>query len=77
MDKKNEDVAMVAQIDKTSVFQEGTVGLCYPALARVRRLTLPNSSSVQSEPDITTQMQSCMLRIAFEALWQAHMFRRF
>lgn len=24
MDKKNEDVAMVAQIDKTSVFQEGT-----------------------------------------------------
>jgi hypothetical protein len=24
MDKKHEDVAMVAQIDKTSVFQEGT-----------------------------------------------------
>ena len=25
MDKKHEDVALVAQIDKTSVFQEGTV----------------------------------------------------
>jgi hypothetical protein len=32
MDKKNEDNAMVAQIDKTSVFQEGTTTLD-PAVA--------------------------------------------
>jgi hypothetical protein len=65
MDKKHEDVGGVAQIDKTSVFQEGTA--TRTALKRrwgglaAWKLTLQPSASIQPEPSITTEMQSGML----------------
>jgi hypothetical protein len=64
MDKKHEDAGGVAQIDKTSVFQEGRKplvhlnkwwGICW----HDGKLTAL-STRVQSEPYITTEMQSGM-----------------
>ena len=64
MDKKHEDVASVAQIDKTSVFQEGMAATCpqklcgheYICLASEHWLTFWYSASLQSEPYIATEM---------------------
>jgi hypothetical protein len=39
MDKKHEDVAMVAQIDKTSVFQEGTLSMAQATEGQLRQQT--------------------------------------
>jgi len=54
MDKKHEDAGGVAQIDKTSVFQEGRAP---PACARGWRGTLTlSSTSIQPEPHLAQEM---------------------
>lgn len=45
MDKKHEDVAMVAQIDKTSVFQEGIVALVPTAGGELLNIWLKGSNA--------------------------------
>jgi hypothetical protein len=51
MDKKHEDVAMVAQIDKTSVFQEGTLPTTSAVEGQLQRLE-------ESPADIPIQRES-------------------
>lgn len=68
MDKKHEDVGGVAQIDKTSVFQEGTATHVHSllwscgVLLAVWELTLACSASLQPKSRLTTEMQSGMLQ---------------
>lgn len=66
MDKKHEDVSMVAQIDKTSVFQEGMRTADEALLSGVLpKLTFEDgwltsmlySTGLQSKPYITAEMQ--------------------
>jgi metal-dependent HD superfamily phosphatase/phosphodiesterase len=54
MDKKHEDAGGVAQIDKTSVFQEGRATSTYAKGWR-GMLTL-SSTSIQPEPYIAQEM---------------------
>lgn len=60
MDKKHEDAGGVAQIDKTSVFQEGRVACNrmhkYGSSVAQYRLTLHSSTSIQPEPYLTQEM---------------------
>lgn len=71
MDKKHEDAGGVAQIDKTSVFQEGRKPLVqfkewWGECWHEGKLTVL-STSVQSESYITTEMQSGMSPWRMEA----------
>lgn len=54
MDKKHEDGGAVAQIDKTSVFQEGTVASALDLLAR----SLGNIGVERWRADDTVQRES-------------------
>ena len=65
MDKKHEDVGGVAQIDKTSVFQEGTA-TTHGALIQRGELAVwhgadrLSSTSIQPESRVAAEMQSGM-----------------
>lgn len=69
MDKKHEDAGGVAQIDKTSVFQEGRqrrllqreryihiVAGDARAFVAQDQLTMPSSTSIQPEPHLAQEM---------------------
>lgn len=62
MDKKHEDVGGVAQIDKTSVFQEGTPPGCAMGSLRAELedagADTEHSTSIQPESHIASEMQS-------------------
>ena len=66
MDKKHEDLAMVAQIDKTSVFQEGIVlfqrgdqDIWSRAVGNAGNEIDVSSTRLQPEPHLAAEMQSC------------------